>query len=90
MCVGVDLVCFSGQTQDVSGHKWLREVGGDGGLGQDEKCCGWAEGPMLGRLVRERKWDLGMKKWGKKSGRGGEMGKPDWDKRPWGVKKEGI
>lgn len=47
---------------DTSG--W--EVGGDGGLGQDEKCCGWAEGPVLGRLVRGRKWDLGMKKWGKK------------------------
>lgn len=49
VCVGVDLVCFGGQMQDVTGCQWLMEVGGDGQLGQDEKCCGWAEGPVLGR-----------------------------------------
>lgn len=54
MCVGVDLVCFGGQMQDATGCKWLMQVGGDGELGQDEKC-GWTEGPVL---RRERRWDL--------------------------------
>ena len=54
MCVGVDLVCFGGQMQDATGRKWLMQVGGDGELGQDEKC-GWTEGPVL---RRERRWDL--------------------------------
>lgn len=64
--------------------------GDDEGSRQDEKCHGLAEGPVLGRLIRGKKGDLGMRKWGRKKrcwDRIGEKSKLLWDRRLWDAKR---